>query len=80
MCSSGFASAGYWAVWEGRSSWTISAYRDENNFGIAHGGLDIRAEEEVLAAHLLHHIIKPWLVDGQTVAIPCINSLFRTYI
>lgn len=33
------------------------------------------AEEQVAAARLLDHLIEPWLIDGQAVAVPRSNPV-----
>ena len=42
-------------------------HRDEDDGALPDGGVNVRAEEEVAPARLLHHLLQPRLVDGQVV-------------
>lgn len=45
-------------------------HRDEDDVGLADGGVDVGAEEEILAARRLHDLLQPRLVDGQALRVP----------
>ena len=47
---------------------------EANSLGLGDGLVDVSAEEEVLSPGTLDDLLEPWLVDGEVVRVPSVNS------
>lgn len=45
-----------------------------DSLGLGDGLVDIGAEEEVSASSLLDDLVESWLVDGEIIRVPSIDS------